>query len=195
VPDPNWVDIMGARPTGERPPAARRPRKSAEYGPPSAVAHIEFDFRQWDGAIGEWSEHFGKGRGQVQSLDGGAPVRSCQEVEVAKRLRSVRDHAFWFSGYSASRVPDIWRPWVRTLADAPDWLVSLSTAIRQRISSRKGGMPDVVAWDDHDSLAPPSSSSARVRARRSRTPKRTGFGAARLAGVHITQIAVSVRPF
>jgi hypothetical protein len=45
-----------------------------------------------------WYEHFGKGKQQVHSLDATAPLRSCNEVEAAKRLRKTRDHAFWFSG-------------------------------------------------------------------------------------------------
>jgi hypothetical protein len=85
----------------------------------------------------------------VYSLDGAAPLRSCNEVEVAKRLRDAREHAYWFSGYNVARVPEIWRPWVRSLnADAPGWLSQLNSAIRGVISSRRGGMPDVVAWND-----------------------------------------------
>ena len=30
---------------------------------------------------GPWHEHFGKGRGQVRSLDGTEPLRSCNEIE------------------------------------------------------------------------------------------------------------------
>jgi hypothetical protein len=73
-------------------------------------------------------------------------------VEVAKRLRAARDHAFWFSGFNTARMPAIWRPWVSTLRDAPEWLISVDTSIRERIPSRRGGMPDVVAWNDHNSL-------------------------------------------
>jgi hypothetical protein len=51
-----------------------------------------------------------KGEVRCISLDGAAPLRSCNEVEVAKRLRDVRQHAYWFSGYNVARVPEIWRP-------------------------------------------------------------------------------------
>ena len=78
------------------------------------MAAVRFPFRPWDGPVGPWAEHYGKGRGQVHSLDGTEPFRSCNEVEVAKRLSRVRDNSFWFSGYSP-HVPEIWRPWVRTL--------------------------------------------------------------------------------
>jgi VRR-NUC domain len=194
VHDMDWIETIGARPIGERPLAAKR-RKSPEYGPPSTVAHIEFDFRRWDGRIGEWSEHFGKGRGQVHSLDGGEPLRSCQEVEVARRLRAARDHAFWFSAYKPELVPAIWQPWVRTLGDAPDWLVSLDTSIRQQISSRKGGMPDVVAWNDHDPFTSAIFIECKGRGEAFGDAQEDWVWAACRAGVGITQIAVSVRPF
>jgi hypothetical protein len=194
VHDMDWIETIGARPIGERPLAAKR-RKSPEYGPRSTVAHIEFDFRRWDGRIGEWSEHFGKGRGQVHSLDGGEPLRSCQEVEVARRLRAARDHAFWFSAYKPELVPAIWQPWVRTLGDAPDWLVSLDTSIRQQISSRKGGMPDVVAWNDHDPFTSAIFIECKGRGEAFGDAQEDWVWAACRAGVGITQIAVSVRPF
>jgi hypothetical protein len=38
VQDMDWIEIIGARPIGERLLAAKRPRKSLEYGPPSTVA-------------------------------------------------------------------------------------------------------------------------------------------------------------
>jgi hypothetical protein len=93
----DWIEIIGARRTGESLLAAKT-RKSPSHGPPSTVAQIEFDLRRWDGPVGDWSEHFGKAGKQVHSLDGGEPLRSCQEVEVAKRLRAARDQAFWFRG-------------------------------------------------------------------------------------------------
>jgi hypothetical protein len=80
VQDMDWIGAVGARPIGKR-----------RFGG-STVAGIEFPLRQWDGPIGEWSEHFGKAGKQVLSLDGEEPLRSCQEVEVAKRLREARDH-------------------------------------------------------------------------------------------------------
>jgi VRR-NUC domain len=193
--DMHWIDSIGASRRGEVLVAARRPRRSPEHGPPPLVAQIEFDFRQWDGPIGEWSEHFGKGRGQVYSLDGGEPLRSCQEVEVAKRLRVARDHAFWFSGYSVARVPSIWRPWVSSLAEAPDWLVSLDRPIRQRIASRKGGMPDVVAWDDLDPLGSAIFIECKGPRETFKPAQEDWLWAALRAGVRRPQIAVAIRTF
>jgi hypothetical protein len=191
----DWIDSIGATRKGEVLVAARRLRESPESGPPSLAVQIEFDFRQWDGQIGEWSEHFGKGRGQVYSLDGGEPLRSCQEVEVAKRLRVARDHAFWFSGYSVARVPSLWRPWVSSLAEAPDWLVSLDRTIRQHISSRKGGMPDVVAWDDLDPLGSAIFIECKGPRETFKPAQEDWVCGALRAGVGLRQIAVAVRPF
>jgi hypothetical protein len=141
---------------------------------PSSVEHVEFPYRRWDGPVGAWSEHFGKGRGQVHSLDGAAPLRSCNEVEVGKRLRDARQHAYWFSGYNVARVPEIWRPWVRSLnADAPGWLSQLNSAIRGVISSRRGRMPDETVLEAQEDWV----------------------WAATQAGLHLSQVAVSVRPF
>jgi hypothetical protein len=160
------------------------------------VQHIEFDFRRWDGPIGGWSEHFGKGRGQVYSLDGTEPLRSCNEVEVAKRLRRARDHAYWFSAYSPTRVPGIWQPWMRALGgDTPVWLVSLDTLIRERISSRQGGMPDVVAWSDTDPLQSAIFIECKGRTETFGGTQEDWVWAALRAGVRLSQLAVSVRPF
>src|SRR5439155_19719173 len=114
---------------------------------------IQLPFRQWDGAIGPWREHFGKGRGQVYSLDGLDPCRSCNEVEVAKILRSLRDHAFWVSGFGTTSMPTIWRPWARAMRELPPWLNRLNEAIRSRVRIKGRGIPDVVAWSDEYPIA------------------------------------------
>jgi hypothetical protein len=66
----------------------------------------------------------------------------------------VRDHAFWFSGYGTKHIPTIWRLWLRedSQSTMPDWLASLNEAIRSKIASRSGGMPEIVAWNDRRSL-------------------------------------------
>lgn len=68
--------------------------KHERWGPPPRVWHVEIRYRQWDGPRLPWSEDFGKASGQVYSLDGKEPIRSCNEVEVAKLLRSVRPEAY-----------------------------------------------------------------------------------------------------
>jgi len=143
----DWALNHGVRSMGRFPFAALRRRKP-RLGPPCKIDHLQFPFRQWDGPIGIWAEHFGKGRGQVYSLDRSEPLRSCNEVEVAKILRQVRRHAFWVCSFDTSRMPTIWRSWVLSMNELPPWLARIDTSVRLRISSRKGGMPDVVAWND-----------------------------------------------
>jgi hypothetical protein len=190
----DWIQTVEARSMGRRSFAARR-RKNPVYGPPSEVEHVQFDFRQWDGPLGPWAEHFGKGRGQVHSLDGAEPLRSCNEVEVAKRLRKVRDHAFWFSGYNPTQVPEIWQPWMRSYVDMPDWLTALDAKIRKRIRSQKGGMPDVVGWNDHESLRSALFIECKGPREKFSEAQEDWVWAARRAGVRPSQIAVSLRPF
>ena len=190
------MELVGARSLGERLFAAKRPRRIPELGPPAAVRYVQFSFRRWDGPIGDWKEHFGKGRGQVYSLDGTEPVRSCNEVEVAKRLRTAREHAFWFSEYNPTVIPPTWRPWVRSLRDqAPQWLTSLDTAVREHVSSPRGGMPDVVAWDEDEPLRSAIFVECKAPREAVAEAQEDWVWAARHAGVRLSQIAVSLRPF
>jgi hypothetical protein len=191
----DWVEAIGARSLGQRAFTARE-RKSSPYGPPSEVEHFQFAFKRWDGPIRPWKEHFGKGKGQVHSLDGAEPLRSCNEVETAKRLRTVREHAFWFSGYNPTAVPDIWRLWVRSLGvEAPDWLTALDAAVRDRIRSPKGGMPDVVAWNTDEPLASAIFVECKGPNERIGESQEDWVWAVRQQGIGLPQVAVSLRPF
>lgn len=134
---------------GHRPFAATK-RRHRRLEAPIEVEHIQLPFQRWNGHVGPWAEHFGKGRGQVHSLDGGKPCRSCNEVEVAKLLRRVRSRAVWISPYNFSKMPEIWRPWAMSMTELPPWLSQLDSSIRQSVSTRRGGMPDVVAWNDDE---------------------------------------------
>lgn len=190
----SWVAAIGATSLGREPVAAAG-RKTPAPGPPTRVEFIQLPFRRWDGPIGEWAEHFGKGAGQVYSL-GGKPKRSCNEVEVAKRLRRVRDHAFWFSQYNPAAVPKLWGPWVRSLGgEAPKWLTALDSRIRARISSRRGGMPDVVAWNDCDPLRSALFVECKGPGESIGEAQEDWIWAARKCGVRVSQLAVSLRPF
>jgi len=189
----DWIKAIGARSLGKRPFAARRRRLPA-LAPAHQVEHVEFPFKRWDGAVGEWREHFGKGRGQVYSLDGRPPLRSCNEIEVAKVLRSVRDYAFWFSGYPGA-IPKPWRQWVQTFgADSPSWLASLDREVRLRIHSKRGGMPDVVAWNEDDPLASAIFVECKGRRESITEAQEDWVSAAQRAGIRPVQVAVSVRP-
>lgn len=161
------------------------------------MEHVQFDFRQWDGPVSDdWYEHFGKRRGQVHSLDGTEPLRSCNEVEVAKRLRRARNHAYWFSGYNPTVIPEIWRPWVRSLqGEAPEWLVSLDLRIRKLIRSRSGGMPDVVAWNDAEPIRSALFVECKGPREKVAEAQEDWVWAARRVRVRPSQIAVSLRPF
>lgn len=194
MPEHDWVEQIGARSLGTRLFAASS-RKTPALGPPRAITHIQLPLPQWDGHVGPWDEHFGKGRGQVHSLDGSEPRRSCQEVEIAKLLRTVRNSAFWFTGYNVSRMPAIWRPWVETLATAPDWLVSLDLVVRELISSRTGGMPDVVAWNDDDPLGSSIFVECKGPRESFKEAQEDWVFAARAGGIETSQIAVAIRPF
>jgi hypothetical protein len=192
----NWIGMVGATSLGLRPFAAAE-REHCHFAPPQAVEHLQFEFQRWDGPVGSWQEHFGKGRGQVKSLDGTEPLRSCNEIEVAKRLGMVRDHAFWFSGFGMQHVPAIWRPWVRECSQSamPDWLATLNRTIRAKIPSRAGGMPDVVAWNDRQCLRSALFVECKGPRESFTEAQEDWVWAALDSGVALSQIAVSLRPF
>lgn len=195
VADVGWIERVGARALGPRAVTASK-RLTPPLGPPSLVEHFAFDFRQWDGPRLPWAEDFGKGRGQVYSLDGTEPERSCNEVEVAKRLRAFRDHACWFSEYQPGRVPGIWRPWVSSLGEAaPPWLRSLNAFIREHLAAPRGGMPDVVAWNDAHPLTSAIFVECKGPKEAFKEAQEDWIWAARRADVGLHQLAVSVRPF
>ncbi len=192
--DPDWIALIGAQSLGSRPLAAAS-RKRPPLGPASPVLHIQLAFRQWDGPVGEWRDHFGKGRGQVHSLDGKDPLRSCNEVEIAKQLRRVRQHAYWFSQYSVDLVPQIWRPWVRSLSsETPAWLTAFDARVRERIHSRSGGMPDVVAWNHGDPLRSALFIECKGPRERFSEAQEDWVLGAREAGLQLSQLGVSLRP-
>jgi hypothetical protein len=92
-----WATEYGAELLGQKPFAAVK-RKHRRHAIPRKVEHFQLPFRQWDGRIKRsMKEDLRKGRGQVYPLDGCKPIRSCNEIEVAKILRHFREHAFWVS--------------------------------------------------------------------------------------------------
>jgi hypothetical protein len=133
--------------------------------------------------------------GQIHSLDQKAPLRSCNELEVAKILRRIRQQAFWVSAYDTTRMPAIWHPWVLSMAELPPWLRRFDTAIRARIRSESGGMPDVVAWNDRDSLRSALFIECKGPKEGYREAQEDWVWGALESGVRVAQIAVSVRPF
>ncbi len=131
-------------------PFVSRKRKSVARAIPFPILHFHIGYQQWDGPPLTFNEDFGKKKGQVYSRDHDEPVRSCNEVEVAKRLRRIRDNAFWISSYNPSRIPELWRPWTCGPQEIPDWLRRMDGVIRRITGRATGGIPDVVAWNDVD---------------------------------------------
>lgn len=170
-------------------------REHPRQVPAPVIRHLELPYRQWDGPPLPWSEDFGKKSAQVYSRDGGPPTRSCNEIEVAKRLLTVRDHAFWISCYSPSRIPSIWRPWTRGPSEMPLWLRTLDQSIRLSTGHASGGIPDVVAWNDHD----PERSALFIECKGPTEPFKEGqedwVAAALQFGILARQIAVAIRRF
>jgi hypothetical protein len=173
--------------------ADKRTRPAIAAAP--LVLHFEIPYRQWDGPKLPWAEDFGKGRGQVYSRDGSEPVRSCGEIEVAKRLRRVRQHAVWISCYRPGQIPAIWRPWARAPEEGPDWLRSLDQGVRQFIRVPKGGIPDVVAWNDDDPLASALLVECKGPTESFKEGQQDWVSAALQHGLHAEQIAVAIRSF
>jgi hypothetical protein len=183
-------------PTSEydRPFAAEKRKRPRPVAPP-IVTHMEIPYRQWDGPKLPWAEDFGKGKGQVYSRDGSEPVRSCNEVEVAKRLRQVRDHAFWISCYSPSQIPSIWRPWAIAPEEAPAWVRSLDTQIRLKTGIPNGGIPDVVAWNDEDPVDSAIFVECKGRKESFKESQEDWVRGAVAQGIRLAQLVVAIRPF
>jgi|GEM_PF-1327064 len=187
-----WASNRGAKSLG-RLPFATKNRKYRRKIAVQKAAHFQLPFRRWDGRIGPWKEHFGKGRGQVYSLDGSRPNRICNEIEVAKILRGVRDRAFWFSAFNTAKMPEIWRPWVRSMDELPPWLENLDSAIRQIIRAPAGGMPDVVAWNKKSPLLSAIFVECKGLNETFKEAQEDWMGAALRKGVRNSQFGVSIR--
>jgi hypothetical protein len=172
-----WTRTVVATSLGVRPFAARK-RDQPRFAPPREIQHLQFEFQRWDGPIGPWHEHFGNGRGQVISLDGTEPLRSCNEIEVAKHLRMVRT--------TRSGPADSARRTYRKFGD----LGSVSAHSRpcrigsphsmrrsaQRSRLRQAACPALLLGAIANRFALLSSSSAKDPRSPSRRPRRTGCG-------------------
>jgi hypothetical protein len=147
VTDQNWLGgIAGASPTFS-PFEAKKRKRDALVAPP-ILPHVVLPLRQWDGEVGPWEDHFGKGRKQAYPLVGVEPMPSCIEVEVVKLLRRCCQHAFWVSCFNAEKLPSRWRPYALALQELPRWLSDIDGEIRTRIASASGGVPDAVGWNE-----------------------------------------------
>jgi hypothetical protein len=173
--------------------AAKRNSPALREAP--LVEHLELLYKQWDGPPLSFAEDFGKKGGQVYSRDGADPLRSCNEVEVAKRLRQVRDHAVWISSYSPSQIPSLWRPWTSGPSEAPSWLLELDREIRALTSRASGGIPDVVAWNNDNARATALFVECKGLKETFKESQEDWVAAAIDCGIRSSQIAVAVRLF
>ncbi len=75
----SWVSALGS---GRRALATfvATKRDLERFTEPPRIWHVEIAYTRWDGVIGLWEEHFGKGRQQVYPPDAGEPYRSCNEM-------------------------------------------------------------------------------------------------------------------
>jgi hypothetical protein len=78
-----WATEHGGELLGQHPFEAVG-RKSKRLTASRKVKHVQLPFRQWDGRIGPWKEHFGKGHGQVY------PLLGTNRNEAAMKLRQQR---------------------------------------------------------------------------------------------------------
>ena len=132
---------------------AAQKRKRPPIGTPPSIPNVVLALRQWDGEVGPWEEHFGKGRKQAYPTIGSDPYPSCAEVEVVKLLRGTCKQAYWVSCFNAEKLPARWRPYALAFRELPAWLRSVDDDIRTRIQSAAGGIPDAVGWDEEDPKA------------------------------------------
>jgi hypothetical protein len=103
--------------------------------------------------------------------------------------------AFWISPYTTTRVPALWEPWILSMAGLPSWLSQLDTAVRQQITSPKGGIPDVVAWNDDGPLRTAIFVECKGPKESFKEGQEDWLWAALREGMDRSQFAVSVRPF
>ena len=178
----------------ERPFAADKRVRPARR-PPALVTHFEIPYRKWDGPKLAWAEDFGKGKGQVYARDPQENPRSCNEVEVVRLLRRVREHAVWISCYRPDQVPALGRPYAIAPEDAPGWLRALDAEIRAATGHRQGGIPDVVAWDDVEPLASALFVECKGATESFKEGQEDWVSAALERGLQSDQFAVAIRRF
>jgi hypothetical protein len=121
------------------------------------------------------------------------PLRSCNEIEIAKILRRVREHAFWVTAFDAKRLPSMWRDWVLPIRNVP--LRRIDDAARERVGSRRGGIPDVVAWNTNDSKRSALFVECKGAKERFDQAQEDWLWTVTRHGLSESQCSVSVRPF
>jgi hypothetical protein len=79
--------------------------------------------------------------------------------------------------------------------ELPTWLEELDSAIRVKITSPRGGMPDVVAWNDEHPLRSALFVECKGPKERFKESQEDWISAAFARGLKVSRVAISVRPF
>lgn len=194
VADWQWLTGISASTPRFRSFVAKK-RKHGPLASPPELPQVVISLRQWDGDVGPWKEHFGKGRKQAYPLDGSEPLPSCIEVEVVKRLRRFCEFAFWVSCFNADQLPSRWRPYALSIEELPLWLKPIDQGIRRRIRSEGGGIPDALGWN----ASSPQSSARFVECKAEhegiKESQQDWVSMAIAEHFARTQFAVAIRPF
>ncbi|CAN5122300.1 hypothetical protein BH18ACT10_BH18ACT10_07710 [soil metagenome] len=142
-----WLNALGPGRRIKQPFRSNEIDVEARDTDPPVLEHVEIAYRGWDGPKGEHKDSMGKYSACVYPLDNEEPVRSCNEVEVAKLLRAHLGYEAFF--LTTFHIPGPWRPWTIPERNAPRWLRGLDDKIHKHPYglTDRGGMPDVVAWD------------------------------------------------
>ena len=81
------------------------------------------------------------------------------------------------------------------MKELPTWLQELDDLIRESIPSRRGGIPDVVGWNNEDSLASAIFVECKGPNEGIKDDQEDWLWAAMNHGVRAEQFALSIRPF
>jgi hypothetical protein len=77
----------------------------------------------------------------------------------------------------------------------PEWLKSLDSAIRAVTKADKGGMPDVIGWNQAAALETALFVECKGPKERIRQCQKDWISAAFMSGVQPSQVAISLRSF
>jgi hypothetical protein len=117
-----------------------------DTAPRVAGCVFELEFDLFEGPVGHWREHYGKGKGRVESPTGEA---SCAEAELVRILREGDWHAGWLEDYQTASIPQEWQWALVNETDLPPNVSERHKRIREELLARfglRGGCWDVIAW-------------------------------------------------
>jgi hypothetical protein len=109
---------------------------------------FELELTPFEGPIGPWREHFGKGKNQVRSPQGES---SCAEAEIVRLLRARGWNAAWLEDWASTSIPANWKWAVMEERELPSGIRLRHDRIRERsreVTGQRAGCWDVIAWKD-----------------------------------------------